>query len=383
MTDQNQPDISNKELLNAFKDNLEELKKQREDQNTSQKELIGKIGEYFEKAKKLDNKADSIKQELTEHKRSAPEKDRQLSLDLLETLKYFLGFIGTIIAGTAIIFVYFGWDTKKNVEADIKLKAEPIVAKMTEKLTAKYDNQFKILKLTRQAKFLQEDDLKEDKNKTYEEIIKTYKKIIEEDPTNDDAYKEKGRFLIKLNKPKEAIEEFDKAIKLNPKNHNAFYYKANALTDLDLTNTALEAYEHAIQLNPDEHKFYINKSLVLYKKEEFDKALTNSILALAKNPNSATAFIIKGMTLGKLEKHEDSIEAFKSALSLDNNNAIAWYDLAIAYSLSNKREETIDSLRKANKLDNSVKERVRKDTGKGKAFEKLKDDVEFIELFGK
>ncbi len=51
----------------------------------------------------------------------------------------------------------------------------------------------------------------------FDEAIKAYDKVIENNPQNSITWDNKGIALVKLNKFAEAITAFDKAIELNPK----------------------------------------------------------------------------------------------------------------------------------------------------------------------
>ena len=75
--------------------------------------------------------------------------------------------------------------------------------------------------------------------------------IIGENPTDADAYYQRGVVYGQLVEPLAAIRDFDQVVRLDPDNAEAYYNRGLAYVHLKEQMPAVEDFTHAIRLNPN------------------------------------------------------------------------------------------------------------------------------------
>ncbi len=107
-----------------------------------------------------------------------------------------------------------------------------------------------------------------DDTATLEKKIEVFKKQIEINPNDYEAYKNMGNAYGNLKEYDKAIIAFQKAIEINPQNDKAYNNMGIAYGELKEYDKALTAYQKAIEINPRDDKAYNNISIVYRKLNE-------------------------------------------------------------------------------------------------------------------
>ncbi|OPY28637.1 MAG: lipoprotein NlpI [Methanobacterium sp. PtaU1.Bin242] len=116
----------------------------------------------------------------------------------------------------------------------------------------------------------------------FEEAINSFKRALEIDPENDDAWNNKGTAFFNLSRYPEALESFNKALKINPENYSAWAGKGSVLRFLEDYKEAVRCLEKFIEVNAgnpspqiEEAWAMILELKILIQNEKSEKKLEN------------------------------------------------------------------------------------------------------------
>ncbi len=132
---------------------------------------------------------------------------------------------------------------------------------------------------------------KEEAKAMYERAFEVYPRLrlelggqasdgINKEPVSPAAvHTSAGIKFIMNNQPQEATEEFKKAVELDPQNSNAYTNLGNSYNAAGKTKEALEAYNKAIDINPGNAIAHFNLCVSYCDSKQFDKAIQQCDLA--------------------------------------------------------------------------------------------------------
>jgi tetratricopeptide (TPR) repeat protein len=149
----------------------------------------------------------------------------------------------------------------------------------------------------------------------YEQQLAEAERAIALDPSDSDAYYNKGQSLYALNRHAEALEAFERAIQLYPRFIWAYIGRAYALNGLKRADDALASAEQAIKLLGADHSSY--------------------------REVAAAAFRAKGYALVGLKRADDALAAFDYAIELEPQNILAHQGKEAAQDLLKPQTTTL------------------------------------------
>ncbi|QIZ71914.1 serine protease [Oxynema aestuarii] len=185
----------------------------------------------------------------------------------------------------------------------------------------------------------------------YEEAERTWRRILEIDPNNADAYIGLGIALRNQGKLEEAISAYGRAIELNPQYADAYVGLGLALYNQGKLEEAISAYGRAIELNPQYADAYIGLGIALKDQGKLEEAISAYGRAIELNPQDAIAYIGLGIALRNQGKLEEAISAYGRAIELNPQSAIAYNNLGNALRNQGKLEEAISAYGRAIELN--------------------------------
>jgi serine/threonine protein kinase len=94
------------------------------------------------------------------------------------------------------------------------------------------------------------------------EAIKYYDRVLELEPSNSDAWNNRGSCCKKLGKVQDALQCYENAIHVQPYNASAWSNKGNALSALGKYTEAIVSLNRAIEVDPANESAWLNKALV-------------------------------------------------------------------------------------------------------------------------
>jgi tetratricopeptide (TPR) repeat protein len=104
------------------------------------------------------------------------------------------------------------------------------------------------------------------------EVIAAYEKVLEIDPDNHQAWRNRGVCLYNLRRHEEAIASFEKAIAIAPNDWEARRNLGIALYDLGRYEEAIASHDQAIAINPNDPDTWYSRGLALDDLGHHDEA---------------------------------------------------------------------------------------------------------------
>ena len=185
----------------------------------------------------------------------------------------------------------------------------------------------------------------------YEEAIENYDKAIEKNPNDSEAYFYRGLAKVNLGEYEEAIENYDKAIEKNPNDSEAYFYRGIAKANLGEYEEAIENYDKAIEKNPNNAFIYKSRGCLKADLGRDTEASFDYSIAIKLNPNDASAYYKRGILRINQVTYRWAIEDFDEVIKIDPNNAMAYKNRGVAKSRLGEYEEAIEDYDKAIEKD--------------------------------
>ncbi|MCP4629306.1 MAG: tetratricopeptide repeat protein [bacterium] len=181
----------------------------------------------------------------------------------------------------------------------------------------------------------------------YHNALKCYKKVIEMQPRNHEAFFNCGIACQYLGRNEACIEYYRKALELDPEYAYAHNNLGNALKDMGQTEAAVEHFKAAVRIKPDYAFAYNNLANLLNKTGRFDEAFENYKNAIEHDAGYPEPHYNVGLYLHYHKKSSEAEKHFREAIRLKPDYADAYCALGFGLFLRNKIMEAIDCYEKA------------------------------------
>ncbi len=174
----------------------------------------------------------------------------------------------------------------------------------------------------------------------YQDAVFWFTKLIEKEPFNAKAYKNRGVARLSLQKYDMAIEDLNSALNLDPELEGVRSNLGVVYHYMEKYSGAIEYYNEEIKKYPENHTAFFNRALSWVKLNEYENALKDLNTVLTRNPNEYWALAYQGDLFAKLNNLEASRDSYRKAISLSSDNTYAREQLAL---LESSPSETIES----------------------------------------
>ena len=177
-----------------------------------------------------------------------------------------------------------------------------------------------------------------------------FKKVIEINPKNDQAYTALGQLYVEQVKFPQAESLFKKALEMNPKNDDAsvgfgkIYRKQG-------DNVQAEAFfKKAIGLNPKNDHAYVELGQLYLDQGKFLQVEDSLKKAVELNPENYRAWLDLGRIYRKQHKFPEAEDAFKKSIELNPVNDYAYAEFGALYREEGKFPKAEDLFKKTLEL---------------------------------
>jgi len=119
----------------------------------------------------------------------------------------------------------------------------------------------------------------------YDDALKVYLKVIQQDPALPRAHYYAGDMLIKLGKPDEAIAQLEQEMKITPNDPNVQYHLAYALLQTSRKDEALALLQTVTTAQPDHAQAQYQLGKTLLDEGKYQEAIGHLELAAKYDPN--------------------------------------------------------------------------------------------------
>ncbi|GAB6146247.1 SPOR domain-containing protein [Desulfocicer niacini] len=174
----------------------------------------------------------------------------------------------------------------------------------------------------------------------YQDAVFWFTKLIEKEPFNAKAYKNRGVARLSLQKYDMAIEDLNSALNLDPELEGVRSNLGVVYHYMEKYSGAIEYYNEEIKKFPDNHTAFFNRALSWSKLNEYENALKDLNTVLTRNPNEYWALAYQGDLFAKLNNLEAARDSYQKAISLSSDNTYAREQLAL---LESSPSEIIES----------------------------------------
>jgi tetratricopeptide (TPR) repeat protein len=119
----------------------------------------------------------------------------------------------------------------------------------------------------------------------YDDALKTYQKVIEQDPSQPRAHYYAGDMLIKLGRPDEAIAQFEQELRITPDDPNVQYHYAYALLQTSRKDEALALLTTITTAHPDHAQAQYQLGKTLLEAGQYQQAIEHLEAAAKYDPD--------------------------------------------------------------------------------------------------
>jgi tetratricopeptide (TPR) repeat protein len=176
--------------------------------------------------------------------------------------------------------------------------------------------------------------------------IDELRKVLDRQPSNDDAHRQLGDLLAGQSRWEEALAELQKAVELRPKFADNLSHLGVVLVSAGRYVEAVTAFHRLTELQPDNPRNFQRLGTAYHYAGDMARALENYRRALALGPDSKAY-----SNIGSLESarghFEEARAAFAEATKLEPRNALMHRNLGDAYARLGRREESEQAYRAA------------------------------------
>lgn len=177
-----------------------------------------------------------------------------------------------------------------------------------------------------------------------------YRKILDSDPKNFDAWHLLGVLAQQCGMPVESIALIAQAVKFLPSNPVAHYNLGVAYRETGNREMAANCYLKAVSLKPSYFEAHNNLGTILQEMGKFDEAVKHYRKALSINPGYVQAHHNLGSIYQELGQPEEAMMHYRRAIELDPGFPDPWNNLGNVFTSQGKYQDGINCFRRALQL---------------------------------
>lgn len=174
-----------------------------------------------------------------------------------------------------------------------------------------------------------------------------FKKAIELDKDNAQAYNAAGVVAIALGQQKEAKDYFKKAMDVDNKYSTATDNSGTIALSEGKLDVAEKLFNQALQYNSQNTTAMYHLAQVAAQKQDYSKALTYLNNAMAINPDSYAMYNLAGEMYAKQGNEAAAVNMFKKSVSIKPEFTLPYLNLADIYEKRGDSEFAIEQLKTA------------------------------------
>ena len=156
------------------------------------------------------------------------------------------------------------------------------------------------------------------------EAISCYDKVLDIDPSNTDAYNNRGIAKAALGDRQAAIADYDKALEINPSYADAYANRGGAKAALGDRQAAIADYDEALEIDSNLAGAYTNRGNAKAALGDRQAAIADYDKALEINPSYADAYANRGGAKAALGDRQAAIADYDKALEINPSYADAY-----------------------------------------------------------
>jgi CHAT domain-containing protein/tetratricopeptide (TPR) repeat protein len=177
------------------------------------------------------------------------------------------------------------------------------------------------------------------------EEIEVYKKVIEIDPNNRDAYYMIAFAYLELKQYDKAIKTCNDGLKRGLREQDLYEILGTAYFDSQDYNNAVKAYMKAIELVPNRTDIFVDLGRALQRARRYTEAIEALSLAFERNPKDTRTLMLLGDTYEEMGKSNEAENIRRKLIEIEPQYIRGYYYLAKTYENLKQYEEAINTYR--------------------------------------
>lgn len=208
--------------------------------------------------------------------------------------------------------------------------------------------------------------------------IQCYNEAIKHDPSREDIWIDMAKLYIEYGKYKDASSRLDEVLKKNISNSNAWYLQGIVFSKVGRWGAAVQCLDKALNVDPLHIKSLKAKGDLLSGSKRYDEAFDCYERALTLWPDNNTLLHSKLKLLKSAKRYNEALESLEKTLANHENNADAWFEMGDILQEIGKVYKALKSFDKALEIRPSFVEAYYR---KGITLEKLRRYKEAIRCY--
>ncbi|MCI4671002.1 MAG: tetratricopeptide repeat protein [Bacteroidia bacterium] len=178
----------------------------------------------------------------------------------------------------------------------------------------------------------------------FQQAIAYFDQLIDEEPTNEKFYLERGYIRSKMGWPQKALEDFDVVMSLSPENTQAPIYRSKTLSEMGRYSEALRDIEKLIEKFDQLPELYMTRGKIYQEMDKLRDAQLDYEKAISLDPNNANAYVGRANILRAKGDIEGAKGAINQALSHEASHPEANIFAAKLLEEQGRKSEALDEL---------------------------------------
>ena len=189
------------------------------------------------------------------------------------------------------------------------------------------------------------------------QVAPAVQKAVELDPELAQAHAARGQFLGELElEYEEAERAFRRAIELNPGDADAYGGLALLLLNLDRLAESRSHLERAVELDPLSRRWRANLAFVYAFEREPEEAEAQARRLLELEPEFSYGHYILAFALSEQGEHQAAIETMERAVALEPEDLATLIGLGYVHAAAGNRQRALELIAENEKRGGSLKE---------------------------
>ena len=184
----------------------------------------------------------------------------------------------------------------------------------------------------------------------YPEAIRSFEKILREDPTATFVYHSMGTAFSKMGRDREAVNAFVKAAEAFPADSTLQFNMGSSYLRLSEWENAEKCFNKTVELDPTHFRARGNLATLWLQQGRFEEAHNASLQILQKHPRYEVALFDAGVASAALGRGRDAIDYLEEAREVNPKNSRTYQYLAQLYEAAGETEKAKEYLTKAKDL---------------------------------
>lgn len=182
----------------------------------------------------------------------------------------------------------------------------------------------------------------------YEEALRSYDDILDDNRNNATNWMGRGSVLLKLRRPQDALRSYNRALEIDGNLYESWMGKGNALSSLGDPGPALEAFNRASEIRPRDYLVWYSRGILLAQAfQDHQEALSSFQTSILLRDDFYPAWLDKGLALAELGRYREALSSINRAKDLQPNDPLVWANQGFVLEKLGNYQQAIEAYNRA------------------------------------